>query len=59
MSLTLLGVLENAKYNLSSKVGIQKDLGLGQLSNAILLFNDGAEITDQFDEIDLKRLKEK
>lgn len=43
MSLSVLEVLENAEFNLKSKVPVQRDIGLDQLSNAIKLLDMGVE----------------
>jgi len=58
MSLTILEVLENAKYNLKSDMAFQKEIGLRQLSNAITCFENGMKANDDFDEAKLIKFKE-
>jgi hypothetical protein len=55
--MTILEVLENSDYNLQkSRLDIQIRLGIEQLHNALLLINDGAVITDEFNEDRLKEI---
>lgn len=52
MSVTILEVLQNARYNLS-KAGhpVQRDIGLNQLKNAVGLLEKGYDLNDVFDHI--------
>ena len=56
MSLSILEVLENAKFNLQPNTpGFQKTLGLEQLSNAIYLLDEKEKsVFDDFNEADLE-----
>ena len=58
MSVTILEVLENAKYNLNGTVPeIQLPLAKQQLKNAIKALENGYDIDDDFDEKMLTKIK--
>lgn len=52
MSVTLLEVLQNARFNLlEGRLAMQKELGREQLLNAIVLFEKGYSPNNDFDEV--------
>jgi hypothetical protein len=49
MSLTIIGVLQNADYNLHAKMPFQHELGKEQLRNALSALENGYGIYEDFD----------
>lgn len=56
--MTIFEVLQNAQYNLNHNGPLGLPSAKEQLNNALLLLEEGYNLDDEFDEVEVNNLKE-